>query len=92
MSKGTPLAKACADKIRRDVVAAPGNRWVKTGKLLASIDAQGSTVVVSGDRLARTELGELFAAECVKDPTDDKAFVDAIDKAVTKALGGKKNG
>jgi len=88
--KGTPLAEACAARIRADVQSAPGNRWNKTGKLLRSIAADGSAVVVTGDRLQRDELSRLFADECVNDPTNDEAFVKALDAAITKALEAKK--
>ena len=80
------IAEACADRIRRDVRAAPGSRWQKTGKLLASIAADENGVSVSGDRLQGDRVAQLFADECVNDPTDDTAFNRALDAEVTELL------
>jgi hypothetical protein len=85
--RGTPLAEACAARVRADVAAAPGSRWNRTGKLLGSVAADGTAVVVTADRLQRDETAQLFADECVKDPTDDAAFVKALDDRITEALG-----
>lgn len=84
------LAKACAERIRADVARAPYGRWMKTGKLRDSIAADGTAVVVTGERLQRDELQRQFVRECVNDPTDDEAFEEVLDETITEGLEGKK--
>ncbi len=85
------VAEAIATKIREAIVAAPGNRWNKTGALLRSIDvkthADGSAdVIVAGDRLNRPELAETFKKEIVgKNLLRDGRVRDAIALSVAKA-------
>jgi len=86
VSKPTPLAESCADVIRARIRTAPGGRWLQTGTLLRSVDADGTAVTVRGGRLQRDETAALFAAECVLDPTDETAFVEALDEVITELL------
>lgn len=84
------VAEAIAERIRESIIAAPENRWNKTGALLRSIDvethADGSAdVVVAGDRLQRPELAELFAQEVLTNPLFDGRVRDAIAEAVAHA-------
>lgn len=88
--KPSRLAEVCADKIKRDIQAQPGDRWHKSGQLLRSVRAEGTAVVVTGDRLQRDETAQLFADECVNDPTREAAFDDAIDEVITAALRDEK--
>jgi hypothetical protein len=88
-SVGASLAETIKQRIRD----APGNRWNKTGRLLASISAVerngGVAVVASSDRLQRDEVAQKFADEII--PADiGKATRDAIAKAVFAAFKVEK--
>lgn len=88
------VTKAAASHVR-DTIASHGERWNRTGRLRESIKAEGDQVVcTAGDRLGDDDIAQRFADECLTDPTDERAFVAALDEAVTDALtdalGGSK--
>lgn len=83
------LAKSCAESIRNDVRTRPFGRWVKSGKLLDSIRADGTAVVVDGDRLQRDDTKRQFVRECVNDPTNDTGFEKVLDETITEGLSGE---
>ena len=85
------VASAIADRIKRSIHAAPGNRWNKTGHLLQSISVVGNSdgsagVTVAADRLRQPEMAGVFTREILTDPTRDSAVRSAISKAVADAI------
>lgn len=84
------LAKACAEHLRGEVRRKPYGRWLRTGRLLDSIRAEGTAVIVTGERLQHEGARRQFLRECVNDPTDDAAFVQVLDDTITEGLEGEK--
>jgi hypothetical protein len=82
------VAKALAEKVKRDIEAQPGTRWDRTGKLKRSIAAQGDAVVVTtSDRLGDDDVRQLFASEVLDgDQTEDRQVLEAIDAALADAI------
>ena len=85
-----PAAEKIAERIKRAIQNAPGEKWNRTGKLLQSIRAVSSSdgsagVAVASDRLERPELMQQFMDEIV--PVDlDKATQTAIADATHDAI------
>jgi hypothetical protein len=84
---------ALADLIRRRILAAPGGRWNRTGRLLGSIatieNGGRISVIAGGDRLQRDELAQKFADEII--PTDlDEETRTAIAEAIFNSFKVEK--
>lgn len=82
------IARALADRVKRDIDTQPGDRWNKSGRLRAAIAAHGSQVVVTAaDRLGDDEVAQRFADEVLAGAqTNDARVVEAIDRAITEAI------
>lgn len=89
----TDVGASLAETIKQRIRDAPGDRWRKTGRLLASISAVdrngGVAVVAGGDRLQRDEVAQKFADEII--PADiGEATRAAIAEAVFAAFKVEK--
>ena len=87
-----PIASAIVTRVKAAIVAAPKDRWDKTGRLLSSVRTVeavngAAAVAVAPDRLEDNRTRLLFADECLPDPTTDTRIRNAIAKTVRDAIG-----
>jgi len=89
----TATGEALAELIKERIRSAPGNRWNKTGRLLASISSvekkDGVVVVAGNDRLQRDETAQLFAQEVLPRDLDDETRAE-IARAIFNAFTVEK--
>lgn len=87
------VGDALVDEVKRRIRDAPGNRWNKTGHLLASIAAvkhkDGVAVVAASDRLQSDEVAQKFADEIIPDDISDETRL-AIAQAIFAAFTVEK--
>lgn len=86
-----PIATAIVARVKSAIESAVGDRWDKTGRLLSSVRMVESPtgaagVAIAEDRLQNEHTRQLFADECLPDPTNDTRVRNAIAKVVHDAI------